>query len=565
MAQAFPQELPSRAQLRDRGMNDISAAERHMFTLLRDRLDDTFTVFHSVAFQAGRTRGGVVDREVDLLLAHPQHGLLIMEVKGGRVGRLGVTGQWFSWDRNGKRHEIKDPFAQAREATYRLLEELRNHHELRKAWWTPQYAVALPEVSVPGDLQPDAPRAIIFDELDAQPGRIAAAVARVLTHYRQSDVRPPGPAIIRVLTQWLAPNWVLGSRRASQYIAEHEQLLRLTEEQNRLLDLIDHKRRARIAGCAGSGKTMLAVEKARRLAAEGQRVLVTCFNKALAAWLEQTQATEGVTYRHFHSLAHTVPKEIGRSFPDQKSLGVDDEEFWGQVVPNALFDAAVELPDEKKYDALIVDEAQDFRATYWEPLQILLRDPDDGTLYIFYDPSQRIYADDPFPLREDDFRLTKNMRSTYEIGETVSLYYHGDGRMEPGGPKSGRPVHFIRPKGDETPVDALARTLDALVVKGKVKAEDIVLLTRHKESGMWQHDLRVGDYTLVRTARKRRPNDIETATIYAFKGLERPVVILAELEELSGPEGDRLIYVGLSRARNDVFVLGALPAGSVSR
>ncbi len=104
-------------------------------------------------------------------------------------------------------------------------------------------------------------------------------------------------------------------------------------------------------------------------------------------------------------------------------FGVDADVYWSLVVPERLFDAASTLPASKRYDAVIVDEGQDFRDTYWEAVQMLLKDPSAGTLYIFYDDSQRLYSHDKFPLPEPAGRLNRNLRSTHEIGEKVVEYY----------------------------------------------------------------------------------------------------------------------------------------------
>ena len=63
--------------------------------------------------------------------------------------------------------------------------------------------------------------------------------------------------------------------------------LRLTEQQYRVLDMLSRQSRVAIAGCAGSGKTFLAAEKARRLAAQGFRVLLVVFNVLLAEHLRR--------------------------------------------------------------------------------------------------------------------------------------------------------------------------------------------------------------------------------------------------------------------------------------
>src|SRR5690606_6411963 len=122
-----------------------------------------------------------------------------------------------------------------------------------------------------------------------------------------------------------------------------------------------------IEGCAGSGKTMLALEKARQLAGQGFDVLLLCFNAPLAEYLYE-RAPEGVSVFHFHGLCKHLAKEAGIGYRAHRS----EEEYYNEVLPNMLLDAIDELGPQ--YDALIVDEGQDFRDTWWEILAFLLRD-----------------------------------------------------------------------------------------------------------------------------------------------------------------------------------------------
>jgi hypothetical protein len=562
MAQMIPRSLLGDEELVRRGLGRISSAERRVFEAFKYGLPDEYVVFHSRALQAPGRRGGVQDVELDFLVAHPELGLLVLEVKGGRIVVDGKSGRWVSVDRHGTPHEIKNPVEQVKGGMYALLELLRSDAVLRRYNMALWYGVALPDVDVVDGLGLDSPRAIIFDRADLLPDRVEAAVERTYAHYRRHGQAPLTTGGITALTTVLAPNWVLRPLTVTDIAVETASLIRLTEEQYDVLDGMEHKARALIAGCAGSGKTMLAVEKARRLGATGQRVLLTCFNKGLAGWLNETFDLPGVTIQTFHSLAkQTIESTTGRPMPMPDAVDMPEADFWATYVPNTLLEVCDDIPTAEKFDAIIVDEGQDFRREFWIPLQLLSKQPDSGVFYIFYDDSQRIYSDDAFPLGEIAFRLTKNLRSTYEIGEAVARYYRGSGAMRPAGPVSKRPPEIVRPRKGEPPEELLRRILDKLAAE-QIPAGDIVLLTLHNRSSRWLHAMRVGDYTLVRTDRRLKARDIYTSTVYAFKGLERPVVILAEMEELDMTQHEDvlLVYVALSRAKNQVFVLGDLPA-----
>jgi hypothetical protein len=560
----FPRFLEPDQELLDAGLQTISRAERKLFELFAACLDDDHVVFHGVRVHGRDSRnGGIHDREIDFLIAHPQHGLLALEVKGGRIRVEGAAGKWTSTDGRGAIHPIKNPFEQVRAATYDLLGRLREAPELREHAYGIWYGVALPDVDVRGDLGPGEQRAIILDKRDLLRANVAAAVSRIYDYYRKQSQKPPGARGMKALIGVLARDWRLRPYAATEFAEEEEQFIQLTLQQYGLLEMLDEHPRALIAGCAGSGKTMLAVEKARRLAGQGQRVLLTCYNRNLGSWLKGSQLIDGVTISHFHSAARDTIIQAGGEFP-ARDAEMSEETYWGELVPNMMLDATDKLTDEQKYDAIIVDEGQDFRDAYWEPLLFMLKDPDKGGLYIFYDDSQRIYSQDGFPIEGPPLRLSRNLRSTLEIGTEVVKYYCGSGKMVPGGPKSGRKVSVLKIDGQRPPEEVLRGVLDKLR-DGEVSAANIVVLTPHgnDERTFWKHRFKVGEFELVRGDKmKMSERRIKASTIHGFKGLERQVVILAELEELdTGTAEDmQLLYVALSRAKNQVIVLGKLPA-----
>src|SRR6266487_1247425 len=109
MAIMFPQWLPASVK---------SPAERKLFEMLRDHLPNDYIVLWSIDWivsRSPRVGGGAQESEIDFLVLHPDKGILVLEVKGGGVGYDGVRGEWYTIDRKGTRHTIKDPFKQAQD------------------------------------------------------------------------------------------------------------------------------------------------------------------------------------------------------------------------------------------------------------------------------------------------------------------------------------------------------------------------------------------------------------------------------------------------------------------
>jgi len=164
-----------------------SRAELRLFEAWQRQLPDDYVVFHSVWWQVRNTTGGVRDGEADFLLVHPDFGVLIVEVKGGRIRYDGLNNQWFS-----NENPIKDPFKQGREAKYSLLDKLKELPYWRDRWITVGYSVAFPDVTVKSDLRLDAPRQLILDASDMTDLRAWVDQAQHYLQARRPDDSPPG-------------------------------------------------------------------------------------------------------------------------------------------------------------------------------------------------------------------------------------------------------------------------------------------------------------------------------------------------------------------------------------
>ena len=533
-----------------------SRAERRLYDAFRDGLPDDYVVFHSVAWQVRDTRGGAQDGEADFVIVHPDRGVLVIEVKGGRIRYDGTTGQWWS-----NQTLIKDPFEQARNNKYSLLEKLKDLPFWRDRWLTIGHAVAFPDVVAEQDLRLDAPAAIILDARHLSDVR--SWVEGVFAYWRAEDRQregAPGPGGVAELIRLLSPSWELRAPLAVEFADEAETIIHLTEEQFVLLDFLTFHRRVAISGCAGSGKTTLALEQARRLGRQGFRVLFTCFNRHLAEHLRGDETLpDGVEVLHFHRLCMKMAYRAGLGKQVREDEGTP--RWFDHTLPELLLEATEVL--DTRYDAIIVDEGQDFQEHWWVPLQCLLEDPDRGIFYVFYDDNQNLYQT-RFALPEglEPFPLTRNCRNTRHIHHTFLPFYRSEIIPEAIGPQGRLPqVAYYDTEGELK--QQLRQVLHRLTVQEKVAPDEIVILTprAREKSLLWKWG-RLGSLRLT----DRWPpgsGEVYCTTVYRFKGLESPVVILAELYPSSHQDLETLLYVGCSRARNHLVILAEadLPEG----
>jgi hypothetical protein len=512
-----------------------SAAERRVFERLRDSTDDQLVAFHSVAWLVpakGRPRQG----EADFVIAHPEYGVLALEVKGGGIRYDATTHKWYSAGKDGE-VPIKDPARQAQDAMHRLGDLIAR--SARGALAVPFGAgVCFPDTRVDGrSLRADLPREIVIDHHDLK--KLATRLDALFRYWYDSKRdHPLGAEGIERLERLLANSFDLRAPLAYEFEEKERELLRLTEQQYRVLDMLARHTRAAIAGCAGSGKTFLAAEKARRLAEQGFRVLLLCFNRYLAEHLRRGVAdVEAIDAFSYDALALSIVREAGVDFapdPPDENQG----EYWRSL--RQAFADCVEVASGR-YGALIVDEAQDFQEDWWLPLQLMLADPDRSPLYVFFDDNQRIFAvPKNLPVSGEPIELTVNCRNTKTINALVRTFYKG-GTIEALGPE-GPPLdrHFYSSSGEL--LEQLDASIRMWIEQAEVRPDDIALLTAKSpaRSALWTVDS-LGGVRL--TEDPWEGGRILRSSIHRFKGLERLVVAVTELD---GARSD-VFYVGFSR------------------
>jgi hypothetical protein len=540
-----------------------SSAEKQLYHLFDEQLSDEYIVMHGTPWMEANTERHHQEGEIDFLIIHPKIGLLVLEAKGGRIELR--DGRWFSIDRHGVVHPLNhSPISQAQNGMRALRNRLANSPSTRP--FAPRYriqsGVVFPNIVKPKEgFGPDTPPQLIIDSSDLNSLEYAV---REVAGIRQPKDHLSGDAI-KSLVNLLRPTVrveKLGyAARLHRTAAEID---RLTDQQYDILESLRHHNQLAIAGCAGSGKTMLAMKRARFLAQSGQRVLFTCFNRPLSDWLQETFAAdqetpqENIRVENFDQLAHNLLKESGTHVPAQPRHSKQNN-YYSDILPSAL-SAAIELGEvTDRFDAIIVDEGQDFSDVRWLCLQQLLRNPEDGIFYIFFDSEQGIYEQGSnLPVRISDTVLTRNCRNTDQIHQQLLDYYPGLDKPRSSEIGGFEPEKF--PIERHETAKTLRQTFERLFNHEGLPTSDVVVLTFASQSrSVLEQDQRVGSYLLT-WEKPEYDNHVQVSSVQRFKGLERPIVILIpEIEHIPRDAWDRLLYVGISRARQHLIVIGELP------
>jgi len=531
-----------------------SSAERRLFEGFLSQLGDEYVVYHSVdwVLAAPKAGGTVIQGEADFVIAHPIDGILVLEVKGGELSYDPATRRWTQAGRSGRHYLDEDPFHQARDEMHSLVEILSHQPGWNR--WRPSYGygVAFPDGLYERDAHPAARAESAVDRDDMN--RLDSRVKEVMRGWRHPG-RRFGAEGMEALERALGYRVEIRTPLRLQFDEEDKKIVELTNDQAYVLSYVTKLHRAAVVGPAGSGKTMLAVAIATRLANGGNDTLLTCFNWRLADSLrESTRQTLHLQVLHFHELCRVVAREAGLAVPEEPKDEDAAREYFERTLPDLLEAAARALGP--RYDVIVVDEAQDFLPSWWPRLLALHRKPRDGFLFLFADDNQNLYGGGaPADMAELTIPLPGNLRNTKPIHEFVSVFYKGDGKPVSRGP-NGRPVEVLGYRSEDDLAHLMALVLKNLEQE-HVPLEDIIVLTpgRRAKSALRQRG-RVNGYELTD---EPVPGKVLTCTIHGFKGLERPVVILAEIGERHREDLARYLYVGGSRARNHLIVLAAEP------
>lgn len=539
--------------------------ERAVLAAFAEQFPAAWTLFHHLAYSKPRGDGSPArpprEAELDLLLLAPQRGCLAIEIKSGGVSR--TADGWASVDRHGVAHPIKDPARQAADAA-RFVRRLGR--QPGGAWKTDadappiEWAVAFPDLDVHALLDPALPRERTLDRDDLR--ALAPKLDRLLPANGAPDF---GARQQLALERALAPVFELMVPMATWIARDEAALIRLTDEQRHVLACVATNRRLSIRGGAGTGKTLLARETARRLSESGERVLLLCFNKLLAELLERGSASYEVST--FHGLAEQLAKEAGLAWaPPPKDD--PDPAFWRDTANDLLFTALERLP-ERRWDAVLVDEAQDFAEPWWITVESLLADAKRSRLWLFHDPEQAIFAGPEAPtVPEEDLGLTRfdlpwNCRNTRRIAEHAWSYLHAAPPLHENAPE-GEPPREVTCKDEAAMLAELRKALDSLRKDAKLPASSILVLTPFNldKSAVWKQRNRLLPHELVRLEPggpaldlAQHPNAIPMASLARFKGLESDAVVLVEVRAGSKACTERHLYVGASRARHVLIQL----------
>jgi hypothetical protein len=522
----------------DRSVIDqLERAEQHVVRVLRDGISDEWLIIPRLDI-AGSTR----PHEIDVLLVHPDHGLLAVEVKGGAV-RIdhGV------WQRRSSRNEPwsaydTPPPRQSQDAAYALRDRLRTEVPGLSNVDVP-HAVVLTDVT---DVHGALPVGTEKERVLLSPTRddIEAAIHACLRTYRHQSSLTPHQ--IESVVRFVAPNVEFTWDPDARSRFSRESLDRISSEHIRAMGSLDCNRRVLVTGTAGSGKTRLAILWALQALRRGDRTLVICYNDPLADFLgRQIPDSPQVDVGGFLRVARQLP---GIPPIEEPANSADRDRFWNRHLIDHLL--AHVGNTHAVYDTIIIDERQDFASDWMTIVERLVKP--NGRILCVADPRQDLYNRGfVMPTNEDGWmlgNLSMNCRNSRTIARL--LRRHGGGPTNPASPEGEPIVHHVAESND----DMLAGIVAAINRERErgTNLRNLAILTR---TGTERNLIRTREYDGIRFGswESRSDTNVACETIMRAKGIESDAVIVVALDP-NMPLNE--FFVAASRARSTLTFVG---------
>ena len=582
MAEMIPDTLPASS----------TAGEKRVFATLGRLPDDCLIYYEPV----------VRRRYPDLIAILPEVGVLVIEVKDWRLAELGsVNADTITITRRGTATVVPHPRRQARGYMLRLMDACRAHPLvgmlMQKAGrHAGGYAFPFCHIAVlsninRGQIEREAPELTLL----FPPG---TTITR--DELATWDTLEP-QALLARLKACFDPWWAFPKLTPAQIdifrsVIHPEVVIRASETDLAVLDL-RQERNARaigdghriVYGVAGSGKTVLLIARAKLLAEDPERrVLILCYNRLLAQHLQAALADQPtVTVMTFHRWA----SNCGIKF----SKGEKNDALGERLLARLQSDAGL----RGRYDAVLIDEAQDWPCSWFQCSRLAAKEPETGDLMIVGDGSQSLYRKRDFTWADAGihasgrvinrkFDLDRNYRNTAEILRAARAFSAQPGRgmqgvlalpVEPDTAiRSGPEPLLIRlddAAGEMAYAAALIETWlrAGLEIGGRrqhVKPGDIAVLypRRHPQADVMELHKRLNGFTRAvmlaggKQTGKLRDEAVKILPMHSARGLQFRVVVLLWTNLLPSPFKDRddgidrgLLYVAMTRAEDMLVIL----------
>ena len=560
----MPKMIPKRIDPKNPSLGEIEFFKR----ISREEDIPDWTILHSLNIAPNHHQTRIMG-EIDFLAIIPNLGMIAIEIKAHREIKV-EDGVWFlgKGDRSGSR----SPFIQIKDSMFSLQKYIADNNILLKE--IPIFPLVIfthYELTL---------ESVEFDRInyassqEFRSGKLSDLLKKKIilareawfkknsTQWLRANPDRPDKSDILNLIRLLRPNIELSNQVINHSKIIQEELLKFTVEQFDALDSLADHPCILFSGPAGTGKTFIAMESAIRAAKEGHKVLFICMNKLLSEQIKnQLNDYTNITVLTLHALL--------KSYAPQVNLDIERKEYyWNNELPQVAYSNISNKSGDIAYDLLIVDEAQDIIGNdlWLDCLDLFL---DDGLAcgkwhffgdFIYQSIYNRNIAESELinNLRKRNpnfinYKLYKNCRNT-ESSSRRSLNliamespYKSYLRLD----SSILESQYYMYSSDFEQLKKLTEILKNCLKEG-FNYSDIAILSKVAES----KSLAYKNQSLLNAEIYSLASDsLRYTSIHKFKGLEAPIIILTDFDEIESDEAQKMMFTGATRATDSVYFL----------
>ena len=536
----------------------INYGEKFLFQRFKKakNIDDWFVLHSLLVQQHINQRYG----EIDIVVLAPKYGIFCLEVKGSHKISI-KNGVWQFYGRDGNLQYTKDksPFHQAHDSMQSIKKYIINELGADYKKLNFGYGAVFPRIEYQ-NRGTDEQDYMIYDAVKKDTITVAKYVQIMAKNFREKPKRGketlPDKSQINKIYQLLRGDFEFYQKKSHSIEESREELHRYTDQQLAIFDSYRQNKRLLINGGAGTGKTVIAIETARRCAYNKKKTLLTCFNRNLGIWLKKQFTPEELKFITVGNI-HKILIDMLQSDP-----AIDLDVFIDQAAIKLL-----EL-DKEKFEVLIIDEAQDLITDSYLDIFTTLLDGElkNGNWKMFGDfNSQVIYSEknaENMMRRIKSYidgdlakcRLDNNIRNGKDTAlNAVSL---GAFTQPPFRISSDRNYPVVKDvyKSEDEQIEKIKKIFHNFK-SDKIKPESIIILSRNKYENSVISKIESGLPKITQYDQDPYDKNVKYSTIHSYKGLEADHVVLIEIDDLTSKKSNSLFYTGATRAVHSLHIL----------
>ncbi len=537
MAIMHPSEINKRKHVK---------SEEKFFNACKEQLGDKYHVFFSVRWYSVNEDGKREDSECDFLIFNPDYGFLCIEVKGGKGIYVDEDDTWYLQENEGDRKLKRSPYLQAEESMRFFKKYYEDELESRFPG-TYGSAVAFPNYSINAPITASAPLELTIDCNSIK--NLQKKIIEIYRYYRSDNAGRSfffAPDSQKKFINLIKKRVALSVAAGALIEDKERELAEINQIQDVVIDMLSNYKRAFLVGGAGTGKTWIGIKKVRRCAYEGKKALFICYSKALATYVKEIIADDRVDCYDYEGLIFELFGDICGQMPFNQGV----KEY------SSLF---LQNPEVKKYDLIVVDEAQDFTEDWAFSVNLMLKQ--EGSLYVFYDENQNVFSrdfGDKFYIDAEPFVLRYNIRNT------ANIYRYTQDSTGLGLDTVANQIEGVEPDirlctRKQQVITQLDSIVSKLIKQEGVEAEKItILINREIQNSVLYMLESVGGYSITTETTDRKNDIILVQKVEDYKGLESDIVIYINHTYKNAPfvpEVQALQYTAMTRARFYLYVI----------